>query len=47
MEQPFKYDTLRREPDVSKAKELLGFEAKITLDESIDEVIEYIGSCNV
>lgn len=38
---PFTYDVVRREPDVSKAKELLGFEVEIDLEESIDEVIEY------
>ena len=43
-----KYDVQRRIPDTSKAKKLLGFEAKISLDESIDEVIEYIrGKLNV
>jgi len=40
----FVYDVSKRVPDISKAKNLLGFEAKISLDESIDEVITYIKS---
>lgn len=40
--EPFKYDVQVRRPSVQKAKELLGFEAEISLDESLDEVIEYI-----
>jgi len=39
---PFEYDVQKRIPDVSKAKNILGFEAKISLSESIDEVIEYL-----
>lgn len=31
-----------RVPDVTKAKELLGFEATTTLDEMLDEVIPWI-----
>ena len=38
----FEYDVQRRVPDVSKAKELLQFEAKTTLDEMLDEVITWI-----
>jgi len=38
----FEYDVQMRLPDVKKAKELLGFEAKISLDESIIEVIKYM-----
>lgn len=38
----FEYDVQMRVPDISKAKNLLGFEANITLDESIDEVISEI-----
>ena len=41
---PFSYDVQKRIPDVTKAKELLGFEAEITLEQSIDEVIEYMRS---
>ncbi len=38
----FAYDVQRRIPDVSKAKELLGFEATTTLSEVLDEVIPWI-----
>ena len=41
-EKPFKHDIQKRIPDVSKAKDLLGFEAKISLEETVDEVIKYI-----
>jgi nucleoside-diphosphate-sugar epimerase len=33
-----------RSPDVSKAREVLGFEATTTLDEMLDEVIPWIRS---
>lgn len=47
---PFKYicdpayehDVQKRIPDVSKAKEILGFEAKTTLSEMLDEVLPWI-----
>lgn len=38
------YDVQKRVPDVSKAKELLGFEAEVSLEESVDEVIEWMRS---
>lgn len=38
----FEYDVEMRIPDITKAKEILGFEAKISLDESVDEVISYM-----
>lgn len=41
-DKPFEYDVQKRVPDVSKAKQLLGFETEISLEESIDEVIEYM-----
>lgn len=41
-DKPFKYDVQKRIPSVKKAKEVLGFEAKVTLDESLDEVIPWI-----
>ena len=41
---PFSYDVQKRIPDVTKAKELLGFEAEITLKQSIEKVIEYMRS---
>jgi nucleoside-diphosphate-sugar epimerase len=38
----YRYDVPYRVPDVRKAKAILGFEAKITLDEMLDEVIGWI-----
>jgi UDP-glucose 4-epimerase len=38
----FEYDVQKRVPDVSKAKELLGFEATTSLDTMLDEVIPWI-----
>jgi len=39
---PFEYDVKMRVPDVTKAREVLGFEANTTLDEMLDEVIPWI-----
>ncbi len=39
---PYEYDVQRRVPDVSKAQRVLGFEARTTLDEMLDEVIPWI-----
>lgn len=39
---PYTYDVQKRIPDVTKAARLLGFETTINLEESIDEVIEYM-----
>lgn len=39
---PFKYDVQKRVPDVTKAREMLGFEAKTTLSEALDEVIPWV-----
>lgn len=39
-DEPYKCDVQKRVPDVSKAKEFFGFEAKIPLESSIDEVIK-------
>lgn len=38
----FEHDVQKRVPDVTKAKEVLGFEATTTLDEMLDEVIPWI-----
>jgi nucleoside-diphosphate-sugar epimerase len=38
----FEYDVAKRVPDVRKAQELLGFEAKTTLEDMLDEVIPWI-----
>ena len=39
---PFEYDVQKRVPDVSKAKDVLGFEATTGLDEILDEVIPWV-----
>lgn len=41
-DQPFEYDVQMRTPDVSKAREILNFETKVSLDEALDEVIPWI-----
>lgn len=41
-DEPYKYDVQFRSPDVSKAKNLLGFEAKTSLNKMLDEVIPWI-----
>jgi nucleoside-diphosphate-sugar epimerase len=38
----FKHDIQRRIPDVSKSKEILGFEAEVTLEEGLREVVEWL-----
>jgi len=39
---PFKYDVQKRIPSVEKAKRLLGFEAKTSLSDALDEIIPWI-----
>jgi len=39
---PFEYDVQERSPEVSKAKEVLGFEASTPLDTILDEIIPWI-----
>ncbi len=39
---PFKYDVQKRVPDIAKAKRVLGFEARTSLSEALDEVIPWI-----
>lgn len=39
---PFKYDVQNRIPSVEKAKRILGFEAKTTLEEALNEIIPWI-----
>jgi UDP-glucose 4-epimerase len=41
-EDPYKYDVQFRLPDVTKAKDILGFEAIIPVDQSINVVIQYM-----
>ncbi|HEX8940799.1 MAG TPA: NAD(P)-dependent oxidoreductase [Candidatus Limnocylindrales bacterium] len=38
----FEYDVQLRVPDVRKARQLLGFEARTTLDEMLDEVVPWL-----
>ena len=38
----FEYDVKNRIPEVTKARDLLGFEAKTTLSDMLDEVIPWI-----
>jgi len=39
---PFEYDVKMRVPDVTKSREVLGFEATTSLDVMLDEVIPWI-----
>lgn len=41
-DKPFIYDVQKRIPDVTKAKKILKFEAKTSLDEMLDEVIKWM-----
>ncbi|MCX5634457.1 MAG: GDP-mannose 4,6-dehydratase, partial [Planctomycetota bacterium] len=43
-DKPFQYDVQKRIPSVEKAKRILGFEARTTLDEALAEVIPWIQS---
>jgi len=42
--QPFVYDVKYRCPDVSKAEKILGFKARVTLSDALDEVIAWIST---
>jgi nucleoside-diphosphate-sugar epimerase len=42
----FDYDVQKRIPDVSKAYNVLKFEAKLSLEDAVDELIEYMKSKN-
>jgi nucleoside-diphosphate-sugar epimerase len=39
---PFEYDVQKRVPDVTKAREVLGFEATTSLGDMLDEVIPWV-----
>jgi nucleoside-diphosphate-sugar epimerase len=39
---PFEYDVQERSPDVTKARNILGFEATTSLHEILDEVVPWI-----
>ncbi len=41
-DEPYKYDVKVRVPNINKAKSLLGFQAEISLEQTIDELIEYM-----
>ncbi len=41
-DKPFTYDVQKRVPSVKKSKDILGFEAKTSLDEILDEVIPWV-----
>ncbi|MFA4905131.1 MAG: NAD(P)-dependent oxidoreductase [Candidatus Margulisiibacteriota bacterium] len=41
-DKPFTYDVQKRVPAIEKAKKILGFEAKTTLDQMLDELIPWI-----
>jgi|HubBroStandDraft_3_1064219.scaffolds.fasta_scaffold16440_2 UDP-glucose 4-epimerase len=41
-DRPFEHDVQRRVPSTDKAKRILGFEARTTLDQMLDEVIPWI-----
>ncbi|HCT75984.1 MAG TPA: NAD-dependent epimerase [Micromonosporaceae bacterium] len=41
-DEPFEYDVQKRVPDVTKSREVLGFEATTSLDEMLDEVIPWV-----
>ena len=39
---PFRHDVRKRLPDTTKAREVLGFEAEIPLEEGVKEVVEWL-----
>jgi len=41
-DKPFKYDVQKRVPNVEKAKKILGYEAKTSLSDALDEIIPWI-----
>jgi nucleoside-diphosphate-sugar epimerase len=41
-EEPFEHDVQKRVPAVSKAREVLGFDATTSLDEMLDEVVPWV-----
>jgi UDP-glucose 4-epimerase len=41
-DEPYEHDVQKRIPDTMKAREVLGFEARTTLDEMLDEVIPWV-----
>jgi nucleoside-diphosphate-sugar epimerase len=43
-DEPFEYDVQRRVPSTEKAKRVLGFEARTSLDQMLDQVIPWIAA---
>lgn len=43
-DEPFEYDVQKRVPDVTKAREVLGFEATTSLERMLDEVIPWVST---
>ncbi|WP_247663668.1 hypothetical protein [Micromonospora sp. U21] len=41
-DEPFRYDVQKRVPDVTKAREVLGFTATTSLDVMLDEVVPWV-----
>jgi UDP-glucose 4-epimerase len=41
-DEPFAYDVQKRVPDVTKARDVLGFQATTSLDQMLDEVIPWV-----
>ncbi|PZG00378.1 NAD-dependent epimerase/dehydratase family protein [Micromonospora deserti] len=41
-DEPFRYDVQKRVPDVTKAREVLGFTATTSLDQMLDEVVPWV-----
>jgi UDP-glucose 4-epimerase len=41
-DEPFKYDVQKRVPDVTKARDILGFEAQVSLEDSVREVVDWM-----
>lgn len=39
---PYEYDVQKRVPDVTKAREVLGFETEVTLSDGLDEIIPWV-----
>jgi UDP-glucose 4-epimerase len=41
-DEPFEYDVQKRVPDVTKARQVLGFEATTSLEQMLDEVVPWV-----
>jgi len=41
-DEPFTYDVQKRVPDTAKAKAMLGFEARTSLETALDEIVPWI-----